>query len=149
MALTDTSKQVLEYVKKNGGKLSGGIIKGELGLKDSEFKKAKTELKQYGLVELGRGRGGTITVVEGVPVPEETPKRTRAEIMADAREEKEAKKRENKKHKKMVEIGLEKASKDYPDSVLEFDSVNLKEEIVFVRLWNEGKTKAEVVGYYV
>jgi hypothetical protein len=147
MPISDTAKDVLEYLKENGPKLSGGVVKDGLSIKDSEFRKAKDELKTYGLVELGRGRGGTLSYIEGVPLPTEAPKRSRAEIMAAAREEKEAKSKQLKKYRKMVEKGLEKAKEDYPDKDLEFDAINLKEDIVFVRLWDKGR--ADVVGYYV
>jgi hypothetical protein len=153
MPISETAKTILEYVKENGGKLTGGIVKSELGLKDSEFKSAKGELKTYGLVELGRGRGGTITYIEGVPLPTEAPKRSRSEILADAREEREAKSRQAKKYKKIISDVLEKAAQDYPqlheDNLLEFDSAVLNEGIAYVRLWDEGHNKATTVGYYI
>lgn len=150
MSISETAKSILDYVKEEG-KVSGGNVKSDLGLKDSEFKKAKDELKTYGLVELGRGRGGTLTHVEGVPLPTEAPKRSRSEMLADAREEKAAKSKQSKKNKKMVEDGLKQANKDYPKhaGIIEFDSISLKDGIVYIRLWDEGKTKASTVGYYV
>lgn len=146
MPISDTAKSVLDFVKENG-KVSGGTVKDCLSLKNSEFIEAKNELKTYGLVEVGRGRGGTITHVEGVPLPTEAPKRSRAEILADAREEKAEKKREQQKYKQRIDEAIKKATKSYPDNTIELDFYSPNEDIVWVRLWDKGHTKAKVIGY--
>lgn len=62
--MNEVSQQILDLLPKNGLKLSGSQIKATLELEDEEYKAAKTELKEAGLVVLGRGRSGTIAVAE-------------------------------------------------------------------------------------
>jgi hypothetical protein len=62
--VNEAAESIFDLLPKNGLKLSGSQIKATLGLEDEEYKVAKAELKEAGLVVLGRGRSGTISVAE-------------------------------------------------------------------------------------
>jgi hypothetical protein len=116
--MTDDAEKILAFVKENG-KCSGGTIKDALSLKDSEYRKAKDELSTAGVVTLGRGRGGTMEAIDGATPPPEPKKLSKAEIMAGAREEKEAKSKVQKFHQKIKEYGRQVADKNFPDNKTE------------------------------
>lgn len=60
--LSNTSQDILNLLPNNGTTLSGTQIKSTLALRDLEYQEAKHQLKECGLVVLGRGRGGTMAL---------------------------------------------------------------------------------------
>lgn len=94
MNISTDARRVFNLLPADGRRLSGIKVKDSLTLGSIEFKKAKRELKAEGLIELGKGRGGTLGRVEGAELPEapeEERKPTIEENLAHAREEKAAK----------------------------------------------------------
>lgn len=110
------AQKVFEYLEGKG-KVSGGTVKADLDLKDSEWRKVKDELKEAGVVTTGRGRGGTITRIDGAEPPAEaTKKLSKTEIMAAAREEKVAKSKVMKFHQEIKEYGEKIAAEKFPEN---------------------------------
>lgn len=93
--LSDNAKELFDELPEDGTAISGGNLKFALEISDSEFRQAKAELKEAGLVRFGRGRGGSVARLEGAEVVE-IPTPTPEERMAVAREVKVAKSRERR-----------------------------------------------------
>lgn len=62
--MNEIAEQIFELLPNNGTTLSGSQIKATLMLRDTEYKAAKQELKDSGLVILGRGRSGTMALAQ-------------------------------------------------------------------------------------
>src|SRR5258708_4686213 len=131
-------KEVLDLLKANGGKMSGGQVTKQLNIDPDDWKVLKTALKDEGHVELGRGRGGTLSltgndsaVVESVSKAdsEEDIAKKRANNMAIARESKKRQSKEAQRNKEIIDDALERARKDFPDYHCEFHATNSLLEI--------------------
>lgn len=71
--MNEIAKQILELLPNDGSTLSGSQIKATLALRDLEYKAAKQELKDEGIIILGRGRSGTMALaVPGTGSDKET-----------------------------------------------------------------------------
>jgi hypothetical protein len=57
--LSPEAQQVLDALPQTGA-ISGGHLRARISIDEDEFKQAKKELRNAGLVILGRGRGGSI-----------------------------------------------------------------------------------------
>lgn len=112
--MRDISKQILDYLPDDGSKVSGGMVRDALELSKTDFTAAKQELRAAGMIETGRGRGGTLRLIIGATPPAEPKKLSKAEIMAGAREAKEANKQENKKNEAIKENAMAAARKEHP-----------------------------------
>lgn len=135
---------------KNVGKVSGGNVKAALDLSDTEYKKGKNELKENGLVELGRGRGGTIQLIEGAEIPEEPKKPSKSDIMKIAREEKQATSNAQKHRDRIRAKALEDAEAEFPDSgEIQIQVADVDSGKVYVTVWNETNERAVVKERYV
>lgn len=134
--MDEESLKVLEHIKKVG-KTSGGKVQSELGISEGAYKRAKDALKGAGLVTLGRGRGGTIAAVEGATIPEEPKKATKAEVLEMAREEKQAKSRQQKEIELLRNAALEIAKKEHPDA-----------DKIEVQVWDIDSGKCYVYPWY-
>lgn len=150
--MNEITARVFNYLKDSGldVKLSGGTVKDALGLKDSEYRAAKSELKEAGVVTLGRGRGGTISLVEDAEPPAEPKKLSKAEIMAGAREEKEAKGKQEKFHARVFEYGRKVAEDKFPDNKTEVHIVKADHQNGWAEfhVWVWSGRKAKVFGGY-
>ncbi len=114
LTMNDIAEKIFEYLPEDGSKVSGGQIKKDLEISAKDFKAAKSFLKGKGVVEVGRGRGGTISRIAS-EIPEEK-KLSKAEIMAMAREEKEAKSKAAKRAKRIRAEALSRHSDTFPDA---------------------------------
>lgn len=112
--LSSTALKVLEALPAESS-VSGGKLKDRLRLSSLEFKAAKDELREAGLVTLGRGRGGTVT---RIPDKEYEPpvKVAPVERMAIAREVKQAKSRERQEMDTLREHVTNIGKKRHPDA---------------------------------
>ena len=61
-------KQFAEVLKELGGKATNKVMLEKLGWTKEEYEMIKTALKVDGLIASGRGRGGTVKLVEKTPV---------------------------------------------------------------------------------
>lgn len=100
MSLSTTAKKLFDYLPDDGTTVGGITIRKDLDLSTPEYKAAKEELREEGLVAFGRGRGGSVARVKGKE-PEEAP--TPTERMAMAREVKVAKSRAKKESDTLIE----------------------------------------------
>lgn len=145
--LSDEAQQILDTLKEfpdNSG--TGGEIKEATSMKDHIFKKAKVELKDAEMITLGRGRGGRVTLVEGAEPPaEETKGLTKADHMALAREEKEAKKAKKLQYEAQKKEALEAAKKEFPDLDCEFHT--FYEGKMYIEIKTEPGIRSEVKAY--
>jgi DNA-binding transcriptional regulator YhcF (GntR family) len=101
ISLTPLAQNIYNYLPTDGSGVSGGKVKEHLAEGNTkpspdEFKKAKQELKEAGLVELGRGRGGTLKRRTDVEAPAPIEKKSKEELLEIAREEKTRKNRAQK-----------------------------------------------------
>jgi hypothetical protein len=115
-AISTTARRVLDILPADGSTLSGGKIKDRLRINTTEFTDAKSELKEAGLVILGRGRGGSLARVEGVEVPEAPQKKTKEESLEIAREEKAAISKVQRELNAMKETAVAAGRKHFPDA---------------------------------
>lgn len=115
-AQTSPTEKIFRYLKQVGGKASGGQVREALDLRRTEFDSAKQELKEAGTIILGRGRGGTITLVDGAEAPKEKPKKSKADIARGASESRQANIRIRAERDKIANKALEIAEKEFPDA---------------------------------
>ncbi len=108
------AKKILEILPDDGSKVSGGHIRQTLGLSKPDFMAAKQELKGAGMVTLGRGRGGSLSLIIGAEPPQENRKLSKAEVMAAAREVKESNNKEQKVTNHIREVAEHKAKMEFP-----------------------------------
>lgn len=136
--MNNETEQVFDYLKGKG-KVSGGTVRSDLELSRTQWTKIKLELAELGLVELGRGRGGTIKLLTDEKPPEEK-KISKAERMAHAREEKESRSKEQKNLDKKRERMFRLAQLKFPDVEIDpIRDINPTQEIIHLRLgkvWN-------------
>lgn len=102
--LSDNAQRVYDHLPEDGEKLGGIAIQRELGLSKLDYQRARDELKTEGLVISGKGRGGTLARIEG-KAPEA--KKSRAEALELAREEKQAKSRAKKELDRQIDLVIE------------------------------------------
>lgn len=114
--ISDQAKRVFDLLPQDGSKISGIKVKDKLTLSALDYQKAKDELRAEGLVELGKGRGGTIGRVEGVETPEVVTKKTKEESLEIAREEKAARTKAQRELDAMKETAIAAGKKHFPDA---------------------------------
>lgn len=107
---------LLEGLPKDGSKVSGGTIRDRLNLSTIEYGQAKKQLKEEGLVELGRGRGGTIRLTEKGQGFEPPKKKTKEESLEIAREEKQARTRDQREWDALRERAEQVGWERHPDA---------------------------------
>lgn len=112
--MTDNSQKVFNVLPTDGSKMSGGKIKERLSLSSVDFDAAKKELKEAGLVTLGRGRGGTMSRVEGAEAPEIEIEKTPSDRLEVAREVKRDKSRRQREIDRTKAQVLEVGRRRYP-----------------------------------
>jgi hypothetical protein len=149
--MNENAQKLFDYLKTSG-KVSGGTAKAELDFKDSEYRKAKEELNNAGVVILGRGRGGTIELVDGAQPPKEPKKLSRAEIMAAAREEKESRSKQKKFHDESKAHGKKIAAKEFPENDTEVHIVKVDYNggwaEYHIWVWGDNKKAKPYKGFY-
>src|SRR5688572_7094827 len=99
--MNEASLELLEALPEDGSKITGGDLREKIDLKRSDFDAAKKELKELGLITLGRGRGGSVSRVVGAEIPEAPKKLSKAEVAEIARQAREEKTRA---HKRRIEL---------------------------------------------
>ena len=114
--MEEYSEKLLAILPEDGTKISGGVAKEACGLKRSDYDAAKKELKELGLITLGRGRGGTLSAIVGAERPVEAPKLSPAEKRALAFEEKKELTKAQKERQTVRDMAEEKAAELYPDA---------------------------------
>lgn len=143
--MTDDAKKVLELINKDGSKTLGSYLRESSGLGPESFKKAKYELRELGLVELGRGRGGSVSLIVGAKIPEEPHKMSQGEKLAIAREVKVNNSRQKLKNEKITNYLATKLSEE----------LGVKEERLnvlygpgssknYVEVWDKNRRNAKV-----
>lgn len=126
-----------------GTKVSGGKIKDRVQLSDLDYKAAKKELKQANLVELGKGRGGTIIRLEDAELPDEPATKSPEEILEIAREVKQEKSRAQKQLDKTKAAVLEAGHRLYPDA--DKLVLGLSSDEWYVEVWKDHAAKVHFV----
>jgi hypothetical protein len=67
--LSESAKKILEVLPKDGSMMGNISLRNRLGLDTSEFQKAKLQLQEQGKVVVGKGKGGSIGLVEiSIPI---------------------------------------------------------------------------------
>lgn len=141
--LSKEARELLECLPDDGTAISGGNLKWDTEFDTRTFKAAKAELKEAGLVTVGRGRGGTVARIPDAPVKEALPMPPK-EKMAKAREAKVAKGEERKQESKASQEIQERrdivtkwAAKHYgvpnEDVTVTFTGHQLEQPIIAVR----------------
>lgn len=128
------------------GKISGAKAMEATGLGTPAYKAAKTELKKLKYIELGKGRGGTINRVEGVELPDAPKKKSKEEILEEAREVKAEKSRAQKKLDETKASVLAAAERLHPDA--EKLVLGLSDGSWYVEVWNNNAGKVHFVPEY-
>jgi hypothetical protein len=114
--LSENARRVFDVLPLDGSTLSGGKIKDRIAINTFEFADAKKELKEAGLVVLGRGRGGSLGRVEGVEAPEVAQKKSKEESLEIAREEKAAKSKAQRELDGMKDACIAAGKRHFPDA---------------------------------
>lgn len=94
--ISDNARKLLDALPPDGSSIGGMKARDRIAMTAADFRVAKVELKNAGLVTLGRGRGGSIKRNVEAPVPEPPKKRSMEEQAAIAREGKKEKEFETK-----------------------------------------------------
>jgi len=84
--MNDAARQLFNALPSDGAKISEKSIKESTSLSVTQIKESKKWLKDNGLTETYRGRGGYVSRVEGKAFPESVVKSTVEERLAVARE---------------------------------------------------------------
>lgn len=124
-------------------KIGEASVKEVTGLNLGQIKEAKKWLKDNGLIQGHKGRGGYFSIVEGAQWPEEAVnKLSRSESLKAAREAKQAKSRELTEfatHRKVIRDHIRKEApelSDVPDEDFDFNWCGFDEYVVVV--WRNG-----------
>lgn len=118
MELSKEAQKILKILPEDGSFLGGMHIRKATKMPNGKFKIAKAELKEAGLVQLGRGRGGSVARIEGVEAPAPKKKLSKNELMAKARAAKEENEKMRKgdrdHHNRLVAFCLREVRKMFP-----------------------------------
>lgn len=150
--MDDNAQKILDVLPEDGSKISGGQVLDKVDLSKSEFKKGKEWLRDNGMVELGRGRGGTISRIVGAVAPPEPKKLSKAEVMKIAREERQSKSRIRKQRDRLAEKALKEAEKEFPDATeITIQVWNVDLGMCYAYIWEgkKGSRRGGVKAYYV
>ena len=141
---TDIAITVFEALPADGSKISGGKLKDITGLNTTQVQDAKAELKEAGLIVLGRGRGGTLSRVEGATV-ERPVKKTKEEALEIAREEKSAKSKAQRELDALKVAVVAAGERLFPEGTIERPGLYGNEWYVEVSYTDEdGKARTKV-----
>lgn len=127
------AQRLIAALPKDGSKISGGTIKDRLGIGTIEYGQAKKELKEEGFVELGKGRGGTISLTDKGKTytpPKVTTLEERLEVAREVKAEKsKAEQERDTMREAIVQIGWQR----HPDA----DDIKpgLYEDRYYVEVW--------------
>ena len=136
MALSEDARSLFEYLPADGSKVSGPKIKGDLGWGSAQFRLAKEELRDEGLVAFGRGgRGGSVARAEGKELPE---KPTPAQRMAHAREAKHAHSQASRNRKELMDKAYLWGKEQFPNAEKIEVSMYGQPLRPYIVVWNDG-----------
>lgn len=113
--VSDNARKLFKALPAEG-KVGGITIREKVGLSMGEFRIAKVELKNAGLIELGKGRGGSLGRVEGAELPPEPKKADPVKRMAHAREAKQELSRAQRERDELREAAIKWGWKNYPEA---------------------------------
>lgn len=117
MSLSKEARQLYDCLPEDGTAISGGNLKWETEFDTKTYKAAKAELKEAGLVTLGRGRGGSVARIAEVKVEEVAPPPpSKEELLAHAREVKETKTRQQRESEALREHVEDIGRRNFPDA---------------------------------
>jgi uncharacterized protein YifE (UPF0438 family) len=145
----DNAKTIFDKIP-HGEKINEAQTKDLTGLNLGKIKEAKKWMKENGLIESFRGRGGYFAIIAGSEFPkgeEVFVEMTQQEKMAAAKEEKRAKNTEVKIRREQRDKVLSYAKKEFPEA----DDIQAfwyggKDDYFYIWVWN-GK-KAKTYGCY-
>ena len=140
--LNDNARKLFNAIPAEG-KLTGKQAKIKTGLSDIHFTNAKQDLKNEGLIVLGKGRGGTMIRVEGAELPPEKEKKTAEDHLEVAREVKREKSRAQKESDRIKAAVLAAGKKKFPkaDKLV----VGLYQDDYYVEVWKDNKANVEFI----
>ena len=104
------------------------------------------------MIEVGRGRGGTIARIVGAEAPPEAKKLTKAEIMQIARDERESKSRIQRERDNIANKAEKEARKEFPDaSEITIQVWNIDIGMCYAYIWfgKPGNRTGRVKDYYI
>jgi hypothetical protein len=140
--MDENALKLLDVLPEDGSKMGGAEVKKLCGLKLSDFKAAKTYLRDNGLVTLGRGRGGSVAAIMGAERPVEAPTLTKGEKIALAHEEKAELTRAQKEREVVREMAKEQANEMYPDAdEIQVQVVDVNMGKTYITIWKDKKGK--------
>lgn len=130
--LSDNAQKVWDRLSEDGEKVGGITLQRELDLTKVEYMRARDELKEENLVEVGGGRGGSLARREGAEIKTGPSKQ---EIMAMAREAKVAKNQDRKERNATIEKIVNYCHKaGYPQ--VETKDVSFSEGRPIIAIWD-------------
>jgi DNA-binding GntR family transcriptional regulator len=112
----EIAKQVFDMLPEDGDKLSEKELKALTGLNLGQIKEAKKFLKENGLTNAYRGRGGYVSRIEDAKFPEEPDTMSKAEKIAGARAEKKAISAEINRRKEMRDKVISYGWRKFPEA---------------------------------
>lgn len=113
--ISDNARKLFNALPPEG-KVGGMSIRDRAGLSAHDFRLAKLELRDAGLVELGRGRGGSLGRIDGAELPPEPKKPSVEERLADAREIKAERSKAQRERDALREHVIEVGRRHFPDA---------------------------------
>lgn len=140
--LSTTAYEVLKRLPDEPDSISGGTVKKFFNLNTTQLQEVKAELKEAGLIKLGRGRGGTISRIPDIEAPQPERKMTKEEALAIAREEKTQKTAAQKKLNAVKERVKEVGEKRHPEAD-EIKPLLHGLDWWYVEVWTKGSATIE------
>lgn len=140
--ISDNARTIWKSLPADGSTTGAIRLKERINMSSADFRVAKNELKQAGLVVLGRGRGGSLGRAEGSELPPEPVKPDPKERMAKAREAKEAKTRTEREQAAIREHVIEVGRRHFPNAV--DIRPGLYEDRYYIEVYNEKEKGAKV-----
>lgn len=139
--MRELAESILEWLPDNGEKISGGNIRDKFSLSRKEWTEVKTYLSDAGVIELGRGRGGTVKKLDD-ELPPEPKKLTKEEMAAIAREAKEERSRAQKQRDGIRQSALELGQEKFQDATkIEVQVWNVDTGKCYLTVWKEKEAK--------